>query len=80
MSQTTSTLAMRPRYLRQTAAAAYLGVKVRYFRTHVDVRPKELPGSGQRKVLVWDIEELDAWVARVSDPKSRVGAARKKAS
>lgn len=62
---------MTPAYVKQKAAAAYLGVSVRYFRDHVDVRPKELPGRGRRPMLVWSIAELDAWVARVSDPKSR---------
>lgn len=68
---------IRPRYMRQSAAAAYLGVKVSYFRLHVDVKPKELPGSGRRKVLVWDVDELDAWVQQVSDPKSRKSTNRK---
>lgn len=68
---------MTPAYMKQKAAAAYLGVSVRYFQLHVDVRPKELPGRGRRPMLVWSVAELDAWVARVSDPKSRSGTARK---
>lgn len=62
---------MSPAYLRQQAAAAYIGVSARYFRDHVDVRPKELPSSGRRPLLVWAVRDLDAWVERVSDPKSR---------
>ncbi|HTE45153.1 MAG TPA: hypothetical protein VK636_07910 [Gemmatimonadaceae bacterium] len=62
---------MTPAYVKQKAAAAYLGVSVRYFRDCVDVRPKELPGTRTRPMLVWAIADLDAWVARVSDPKSR---------
>lgn len=63
-------------YLRQKAAAAYLGISVRYFQQHVSVIPKELPGRGARPVLVYAIADLDAWVERVSNPKSR----RRKAS
>ncbi|HVX38773.1 MAG TPA: hypothetical protein VHB25_04290 [Gemmatimonadaceae bacterium] len=62
---------MTPAYLKQKAAAAYLGVSVRYFQQHVTVRPKELPGRGRKPLLVWCVRELDEWVARVSDPKSR---------
>jgi hypothetical protein len=57
--------------LRQKAAAAYLGVSVRYFRAHVDVAPKTLPGSGHKPLLVWSTRELDEWVERVSNPKAR---------
>lgn len=64
---------MTPAYLSQKDAAAYLGVSVRYFRDHVDVRPKELPGRGDRPLLRWAVADLDAWVVRVSSPRSRVG-------
>jgi hypothetical protein len=67
-------------YLRQKAAAAYLGVSVRYFRYHVDVRPLELPGRGRRPVLVWRPADLDTWVERVSDPKSRAVSNARRAS
>jgi hypothetical protein len=56
--------------LRQKAAAEYLGVSIRYFRENVDVEPKQLPGRGKRPLLVWSMRELDAWVERVSGPKS----------
>jgi hypothetical protein len=61
-------------YLRQKGAAAYLGVSVRYFRCHVNVRPLELPGSGRRPVLVWRPADLDAWVERVSATQSRLAS------
>ena len=61
----------RPGYLRQKEAARYLGISVRYFRDHVQARPFELPGRGTRRVLVWRPADLDAWVTRVCDPKSR---------
>jgi hypothetical protein len=62
---------MTPAYLKQPDAARYLGVSVRYFQQHVDVRPKELPGRGRRPLLLWSVAELDAWVNRVSNPKTR---------
>lgn len=67
----TATMSPVRGYLRQRAAAEYLGVSVRYFQQHVTVMPKELPGRGKKPVLVYQVAELDAWVARVSDPKSR---------
>lgn len=67
---------MTPAYLRQRDAAKYLGVSVRYFQLHVDVRPKELPGRGRRPILLYPVRELDAWVERASDPRSRAGARR----
>lgn len=63
-------------WLRQKDAARYLGISVRYFRDHVDVRPRELPGRGRKRVLIYKPADLDAWVERVSDPKNR----QKKAS
>lgn len=60
-------------YLRQKAAAAYLGVSVRYFQQHVAVTPKTLPGSGTKPVLVYRRADLDEWVDRVSNPKARGG-------
>ncbi len=64
------------RYLKRPDAARYLGVSVKYFRRHVDVRPKELPGRGERPLLMWSVADLDAWVERVSNPKSRAGLRR----
>jgi len=64
------------RYLKRPDAAAYLGVSVKYFRRHVDVRPKELPGRGAKPLLMWAVADLDAWVERVSSPKSRSGIRR----
>jgi hypothetical protein len=69
----TDIIGVVPRYLPQKAAAAYLGVSVRYFRDHVDVKPKTYPGRGKKPVLRWSTLDLDAWTERVSDPKSRAG-------
>jgi hypothetical protein len=71
--------AIAPAYLNRADAAAYIGVSTRYFRRHVSVRPKELPGRGKRKVLVYAVRDLDAWVERVSSTNSRVGTTRKSA-
>ncbi len=60
--------------LRQKAAAEYLGVSVRYFREHVDVEPKQLPGRGKRPLLVWSAKELDEWVDRMNPTTKRVRA------
>jgi hypothetical protein len=60
-------------YLRQKDAARYLGLSVRTFRDVVDVEPLTLPGMRTRPILVWRPADLDAWVERVNDPKSRVG-------
>lgn len=59
-------------YLSQKEAAAHLGVSVRYFQLHVAVTPKTLPGRGAKPMLRYRRTDLDAWVDRVSDPKSRV--------
>lgn len=71
---------VNPAYLSQRAAAAYLGVSTRYFRDHVAVRPKELPGSGNRPVLRWAVADLVAWVEHVSNPKSRLSRPRRRQS
>ncbi len=62
---------MTPGYLRQKPAAAYLGMKERWFRDNCPVPPKTLPGNGTKPVLVWRVAELDAWVESCADPKSR---------
>lgn len=66
-----ATLTLAPAYLRLKQAAAYLGVSARYFYRHVDARPLELPGRGKRRVLVWRVADLDAWVERVGTPRRR---------
>lgn len=60
-------------YLRQKDAARYLGISVRTFRDIVDVKPLTLPGVRTRPIHVWRPSDLDAWVERVNDPKSRAG-------
>lgn len=65
------TAALRPEsmptaaYLTQVAAAAYLGVSVRWFRDNVTVLavPVGKPRPGKRPLLRYRTADLDAWVA-----------------
>jgi hypothetical protein len=48
------------RGLSQVEAAKYLGVSVRWFRDHVHVEPVPYPSSGDRPLLRYMREDLDA--------------------
>lgn len=69
-------------WLRQKDAAAYLGLSPRQFATWQQrgwVKPdKHLPSpTGGRALPVYLATSLDAALARLNDPKSRVLAAEK---
>jgi hypothetical protein len=57
---------VRPAFLRQHEAAAYLGVSVRWFRDNVDVAPVTLGRTkpGRKPLLRYAVTDLDAWVVR----------------
>lgn len=59
---------MTPRYLRQPAAAAYLGVSVTHFTRHVRRELREVKIGG---VLAYDRLDLDAWA---DDHTARYGS------
>lgn len=61
-------------YFNQIAAADYLGVSVRYFQLHVDVKPIPFPGAGEKPVDRYARVDLDAWAERWRDPKARKSA------
>ena len=53
-----------PRGMTQKAAAEYLGVSVAWFRAnvHVEAKPVSAPRPGEKPVLRYRREELDAWM------------------
>jgi hypothetical protein len=59
------------RGLTQKQAAAYVGVSVRFFRDNVHVRARCIcaPKTGQRPLLRYFREELDAWMDRWGKPE-----------
>lgn len=64
------------RWLKQYEAAHHLGLSVSEFRASVDVepRPVTMPKAGEKPVLRYFVEDLDAWVERCSTYRLRRGA------
>lgn len=63
-----------PGYFNQIDAAEYLGVSVRYFQQHVDVKPIPFPGGGDRTVDRYARTDLDAWAEKWRKPSARKSA------
>jgi len=53
-----------PRGLTQKEAAEYCGVSASWFRenVHVEAKPVGMPKPGEKPVLRYRIEDLDAWL------------------
>lgn len=56
--------------LRQKAAADYLGICPRTFRTYA-IEPDYLPGRGKKPIPVWPVSRLEQFVRDFNDPRSR---------
>jgi predicted DNA-binding transcriptional regulator AlpA len=64
---------MTAELLRQPEAAEYLGVSTRYLRYRSDIPVVLLPGHGEkgRPLLRYRRRDLDTWIERVNNPRSR---------
>lgn len=63
----------------QKEAARYLGVSTRWLRDQADLRPRELPGHGEKRkpLLRYHKNDLDAQIAKWAEEQR--GRSRRKA-